>query len=351
MSDVPEIGRGRTSRGTECRRPVAAPRRGQSAHPLGDHGRRIARRHPRLGTLPRPLRERLAQGAAAAAEGRHADAADGGAALGGRPRLQPRLPRPPGPRARARHPARGDRPRRGGPAVADGHLPAAVDGDARRGPRRRPRRDDAAPEPRGHRRRRRRRDVRQHLRPGARPAAGQGGAAAHPAGPVAQRPDARGLQQAARLDRRRHPRRARGSGVAFGRVVRDPVSRRRRRRRLRQVRRPGDGAGGRAVAAAAPAQPDLAHRGDRHQVQRPAQGVEGGGRLDQRRLPGRAVRGAAALPRRQGHPHRDAADGGPGQPALGRRSRGRQSVRRDQPRRAGRRRRPGRRASRRCARR
>ena len=151
----------------------------------------------------------------------------------------------------------------------------------------------------------------------------------------------RGLQQAARLDRGRHPRRHRGSGVRVRAGRARPGLRRRRRRQLRQVGRAGDGSGGRAVAAAAQAQPVVAHRGDRHQVQRPAQGVEGGGRLDQRRLPRRPVRGASALPRSQGHPRRDAADGGPGQPAVGRRSRGRKPIRRSQSRGAGRGRRPG----------
>ena len=53
--------------------------------------------------------------------------ADRGAALGGRPRLQPRLPRAPAARARTGHAAPGDRPRRGRAAVTAGHLPAAVD--------------------------------------------------------------------------------------------------------------------------------------------------------------------------------------------------------------------------------
>ncbi len=45
------------------------------------------------------------------------------------PRLQSRLPRPPGSGPpRAGHSARGTRPRRGEPAVAAGHLPPIVDG-------------------------------------------------------------------------------------------------------------------------------------------------------------------------------------------------------------------------------
>ena len=48
-----------------------------------------------------------------------------------------------------------------------------------------------------------------------------------------------------------------------------------------------DGTGRRAVAGAAPAQPVVAQRGDRHRVRRPAPGRQGGGRLHQRRLPGR----------------------------------------------------------------
>ena len=111
------------------------------------------------------------------------------------------------------HPARGHGPCRGGPAVADGHHPSAVVGDPGRGARRRPRGDHPAPQPRRGRRCRRRRDVRQHLRPGARPRAGTRSAAAHPAGPLAQRPDARGHQQPPALHRRQRPRCARGSGV------------------------------------------------------------------------------------------------------------------------------------------
>ena len=44
---------------------------------------------PEWEPLPGEVRTRLAQGPSAAAEGRHADAADGGAAVGRRPRLQP----------------------------------------------------------------------------------------------------------------------------------------------------------------------------------------------------------------------------------------------------------------------
>ena len=233
-----------------------------------------------------------------------------------RPRLQPRLPRPPGAGARTGHAARGARSRRGGAAVADRHLPAAVDGDAGRGARRRPGRHDGASQPRRHRRRRRRRDVRQHLRPRARPAAAGGSAAADPAGPVAQRPYAARVQPAARHDRGRRARRAVRRRAARSGTWSAIRSRGRRRRRLRDVRCPGDGARRRPVAGAAPAQPVVAQRSDRHRVRRPAPGGEGGGRLDQRRLPGRAVRRAAALPRGQGRADRDAADGGAGQPAL-----------------------------------
>ena len=155
-----------------------------------------------------PVRERVAQGAAAAAEGRDADAADRRAPLGRRPRLQPRLPRAPGARPRAGHPAPGDGSRRGRRAVAAGHLPAAVDRHARRGAGRRAGRADGASQPRRHRRCRRRRDVRQPLRPRARPAAAGDPATAHSVGPVAQRPDAARVQPAARHHRRRCARRA-----------------------------------------------------------------------------------------------------------------------------------------------
>ena len=216
-------------------------------------------------------------------------------------------------------------------AVAAGHLPAAVDGDPGRGSRRRPGRDDAAPQPRRHRRRRRRRDVRQHLRPRARPAAAGRAAAADPAGPVAQRPDARRASTGC-------PARSSGgvrgalSGAAHGGRASGPRPGvdGRRRRRLRHVGCPGDRTGRRAVAAAAAAQPGVAQRGDRHRVRRPAQGRQGGGRLDQRRLPGRTVRRAAALPRGHGRADRHAADGGAGQPAVRRRSRRRQPIRRRQ---------------------
>ena len=170
MSDVPELDAAGLPEELSAVRPDPASRRGQPAHPLGHHDRRVARLHSGLGPLPGQVRERVAQGAAAAAEGRDADAADRGAALGRRPRLQPRLSRATAAGPRARHAAPADRPRRGGRAVTAGHLPAAVDGDARRRPGRRPRRGDDASEPRRDRRRRRRRDVRQHLRPRARPA-------------------------------------------------------------------------------------------------------------------------------------------------------------------------------------
>ena len=119
-------------------------------------------------------------------------------------------------------------------------------------------------------------------------------AAADPAGPVAQRPDAARVQPAARRHRGRRSRRAvrrragrRERGPRPGRVAR-------RRRRLRDVGCPGDRAGRRTVAGAAAPQPVVAQRRHRHRVRRPAPGGQGGGRLDQRRLPGRSVRCAAA---------------------------------------------------------
>ena len=121
-----------------------------------------------LGAVPAQVRQRVAQGAATAAEGRYADVADGGAAVGGRSRFQPGLPRPPDPDLPTGHPAPGDGPRRRRGAVAPRHLPAAVDRDAHRGTRRRRRGGHDASQPRHHRRGRSRRDVRQHLRPGAR---------------------------------------------------------------------------------------------------------------------------------------------------------------------------------------
>ena len=71
----------------------------------------------RLEPVPVRLRERVPEGPAAASEGRRADAAHRGAAVGCRPRLQPRLPRAPGAGARARHAASGTGPGRGQPPV------------------------------------------------------------------------------------------------------------------------------------------------------------------------------------------------------------------------------------------
>ena len=107
-----------------------------------------------------------------------------------------------------------------------------------------------------------------------------------------------------------------GAAQAVGQAVRDPVSPAGQRHRLRDVGRPGDGPGRRPVAAAAPAQPVVAQRGHRHRVRRPAPGGQGCRRVDQRRLPRRPVRCAAALPRGQRRTRRHAADGGPGEPAL-----------------------------------
>ena len=106
------------------------------------------------------------------------------------------------------------------------------------------------------------------------------------------------------------------------------------RRGLRPVRRPGDEPRRGTVARAAAPQPVVAQRSDRYRVRRSAQGGQGGRRVDQRRLPGRAVRCPAALPRGQGRADRHAADGDPGQPALRQRSRRREPLRRGQPRRA-----------------
>ena len=164
-------GRCRAPRRTQPCRSDPAPRRSQPAHALGDHDAGGPRHHAGLGTPADPVRARVAQGSAAAAEGRDADAAHGRATMGDRPRLQPRLPRPSRARLRTRHAARGARPGGGRAAVAARHLAAAVDRDARRGSCRWPGRDDGASQPCRHRRRRRRRDVRQPLRPRARPAA------------------------------------------------------------------------------------------------------------------------------------------------------------------------------------
>ena len=227
--------------------------------------------------------------------------------------------------------------------------------DPGRGAGRRPRRDAAAPEPRRHRRCRRRRDVRQHLRPRARPAAGQADAPLPiPQDLLAQRPDARGHQPAARRSIVGGVRGALGGAAStVARAVARSGLRRRRRGRLRALGRAGDGAGGRAVAAAAPPQPVVAQRGHRHQAGRPAQGVRRrpGGSINDAYLAG-AVRGACGCYHEaKGMPVDDAADGRPGQPARGRRSGRRQPVRRRQPRRADRRRRPGQAHHRRFARR
>ena len=127
-------------------------------------------------------------------------------------------------------------------------------------------------------------------------------AAADSAGPVAQRPDAARVQPSCPAPSRaacavRWSERPQ----AVGQVVRDPVSAVGGVVDYAHVGCPGDGPGRGTVAAAAAAQPVVAQRGHRHQVRRSAQGGQGRGRLDQRRLPGRAVRRAAALPRGQGH--------------------------------------------------
>ena len=91
-------------------------------------------------------------------------------------------------------------------------------------------------------------------------------AAAHSAGPVAERPYAARVQPASRGDRGRGSRR--DIRCRAGGRPGDPrpglVGR--QRRGLRDVGRPGDGAGGRAVAGAAAAQPVVAQRCDRHRV-------------------------------------------------------------------------------------
>ena len=125
-----------------------------------------------------------------AAEGRHADAADGGAAVGDRSRLQSRLPRPPDPDLRTWDPAPGAGSRRRRGAIAARYIPTAVDGDPDRGTRGRRRRDHDASQPRRDRRCRGRRDVRPHLRPGTRTRAAGDSAAADPTRSLAQRLDA-----------------------------------------------------------------------------------------------------------------------------------------------------------------
>ena len=132
------------------------------------------------------------------------------------------------------------------------------------------RRDDAAPEPRGHRRRRRHRDVRQHLRPRARSAAGRTSRRCPSREDLSPNDLMRGgLQQAPRLDRRRRPRRDRRGGVACSAgpsATRCPRSaawsttRRSSARVMGPVAEPSP--------AAAPTQPVVAHRGDRHRVRR-----------------------------------------------------------------------------------
>ena len=299
--------------------------------------------HPDWERFRARLRERVAQGPAAAAEGRHADAADRGAALGRRPRLQPRLPRPPGARARAGDAARGVRPGRGRAAVAAGHLAPAVDGHARRGPRRRARgamlhlshavtdgvggvemfaniydleRDpppqDAAPLP-----------IPEDLSPNDLMREGIN----RLPGTIARRCRARVLG---------------GAVSAVGTVLRDPVARRRRRRRLRDVRRPGDG-------AASPSPRRCCAGAACHRAARPSTSGSLTCTGPPRRRAARSttpiwpgcVGRCGSTTRRIGRSHRHAADGGAGEPALRRRPGGRQPVRRGQSRRAGRPRRPG----------
>ncbi len=126
--------------------------------------------------------------------------------------------------------------------------------------------------------------------------------------------------------------RPRGPQPGYGRV---------RRRRLRPVRTPGDGPRRRAVPAAAAPEPVLAQRGHRHEAVRSALGRAGGGRLDQRRLPGGTVRRSSALPRGARRPGQQPADGGAGEPARRGRPGRRQPVRRGQPGGTDRCRRPG----------
>ena len=87
----------------------------------------------------------------------------------------------------------------------------------------------------------------------------------------------------------------------------------------------------RAVPVAAAPEPVLAQRGHRDEAVRSAVGRTRGGRLDQRRLPGGAVRRPSALPRGARRSGQQPADGRAGEPARGGGPGRRQPVRGGQP--------------------
>ena len=153
--------------------------------------------------FPRPVRQRVAADSADASEGRGADPAHDRCALGGRSRLQPRLPHPPGPRPHARHAAQRPGHGRVDGAVTVGHLPATVERHPGRGHDRGPGRGADAHEPRGVRRHGQRRDVRADLRLRGRRPGQTDRSPAGADGPDRQRSDARRDRPAAR---HAHPR-------------------------------------------------------------------------------------------------------------------------------------------------